>query len=127
MVCRARKLYPAALLLLTAPGAAQDPDPALATNPFDRPAFVVTLGDVASPGPMALPVRLELRTTMVGEDAALANIDGEILSAGDTVDGYRVASIREGRVILTKDGERIVLDVYATQLGEDEGRDELQR
>ena len=127
MVCRVTNLYPAAVLVLAAPGAAQDPDSALATNPFDRPAFVVNLRDAAAPGPMTPPVRLDLRTTMVGKDAAMANINGQILSVGDTFDGYRVASIREGRVILTKDGERIALDVYATQRGEDEERNELQR
>lgn len=127
MPCRATKFYPTALLLLAAPSAAQDPDPTLATNPFDRPAFVVNLSDAAARGPLAPAVLLDLRTTMVGKDAAFANINGEILSVGDTLDGYRVVSIREGRVILTKDGERMALDVYARQRGEDEGRDEPQR
>ena len=104
----------------------QDGGAALATNPFDRPGFVVNLGEVASRGPLAPPSPLELRTTIVGTDSALANINGQILSVGDIYDGYRVASIREGRVVLTKDGERTELDIYARQRGEDEERNELQ-
>ena len=109
----------------------QEPDQnggaSLATNPFDRPGFVVNLGAVAPQGPMAPPSPLELRTTIVGNNSALANINGQILSVGDTYDGYRVASIREGRVVLAKDGERTELDIYARQRGEDEERDELER
>ena len=110
---------------------AQEPDQkvdaTLATNPFDRPGFVLNLSEAVASGLTLAPVRLELRTTMVGADSALANINGQIVSVGETLDGYRVAAIREGRVIVTKDGERIELDIYAQQRGEDEGRDEVRR
>ncbi len=126
-----RLAYILAAAALPMLGNAQEPaessDATLATNPFDRPGFVVNLSEAAAPGPMSAPVRLELRTTVVGADSALANINGQVVTVGETLDGYRVAAIREGRVILTKDGERIELDVYAQQRGEDQGRDELQR
>lgn len=102
-------------------------DVTLATNPFDRPSFVLNLDESTTTGQMRVPLRLELRTTVVGADSALANINGQVVTVGETLDGYRVAAIREGRVILTKDGERIELDIYAQQRGEEEGRDEVQR
>ena len=68
-------------------------------------------------------MRLELRATMVGSDSAMANINGQILSVWQTYEGYRVIAIREGRVVLSKDGERLELNIYERQRGVTEGRE----
>jgi len=39
----------------------------------------------------------------------IANIDGEILSVGEEIDGFLLKSIEEGRVILMKNGEEVVI------------------
>lgn len=97
---------------------AQEAQQPLRHNPFNRPASMVALGSAAAPAPT--PVELELRATLVANGVAFANIDGEILAVGQSHAGYRVVRIEEGRAVVVKDGERLVLDVYARQLGADE-------
>jgi hypothetical protein len=81
-----------------------------ARNPFTRPAYMIAaLAPTAAP--VAIP-ELRLRATLIGSGAPLANIDGEILTIGQTHAGYRLARIQEGRVVLLKDGERTLLEVY---------------
>jgi hypothetical protein len=79
-------------------------------NPFDRPRGIVALA-ASRPAAAAVPPDLELRATLTGADRAMANIDGEILSLGDNYLDYRVAAIAESRVVLTKNGERLVLEL----------------
>ena len=113
-----------------ATASAQDSPPQLRINPFTRPAYTLTLDAVARPVAQQVPIALELRATMVGPDSAYANINGRILSAGQGLEGYRVLWINEGRAMLVKDGERLLLNVYERQLGldrEQEGRPELSR
>lgn len=125
MIGRIDQLIGAAVLALAAVAApAQDAPGSIRNNPFERPGFVISLGAPATPAQAAPPVRLELRATMVGSDSAMANINGEILSVWQTYEGYRVIAIREGRVVLSKDGERLELNIYERQRGVTEGRDD---
>jgi hypothetical protein len=101
---------------------AQSNAASLRANPFDRPDFVMNLGRVTSPEITAFepPVELALRATMVSGDGALANINGELLSVGQRIEGYRVARITEGRVLLRNGSEELVLDVYKRQRASEE-------
>ena len=60
------------------------------------------------------PVELRLLATLVSDGRSLANLNGEVLAAGATYEGYRLLSIGEGRVVLMKDGERTTLDLHDT-------------
>ena len=116
-------LFPAALALGSSAVLAQELLERTGTNPFDRPDFVMNLGSPATVAQAIEPVRLELRATMVGTGSAMANINGEILSVWQTYEGYRVIAIREGRVVLSKDGARLELNIYDRQQGVSENRD----
>ena len=102
-----RWLLAALLTLVAAPGVrvlAQGEEVTLRHNPFTRPV----LGDVAQRGAPAArtePAPLELRATLVGGGAPLANIDGKLLGVGDEIAGYRLARIGEGYVELVKGEE----------------------
>jgi hypothetical protein len=93
-------------------------------NPFNRPAFTLALRSAGTPLAGQLPAALALRATLVAEGLMLANIDGEILAVGETHAGYRVAAISEGQAVLVKDGERLILDVYARQTASDVTNDD---
>lgn len=108
------------LALSATAGLAQEPTGSLQANPFTRPDYMVSLPATAGPVITNEPVALELRTTLVANGTSLANINGTILSAGQTIEGHRLLFISEGRVVLSHSGERVVLDVYEQQLGSDE-------
>ena len=108
--------------LLCVSAQAQGPVPVPTKNPFDRPGFMVTLID-AAPERASSPVRLELRATLVSSERMLANINGTILAPGDSFEGYRLEHVQEGRAIVSKEGERVTLDVYERQQGAGESRD----
>jgi len=122
---RSAKIAAAAFVLYMIGGTAvaQEAAPALKSNPFSRPAFVVDLPRAPAPLLVTQPAALELRTTLVGDGKALANINGEILAVGQSYENYRVLSIAEGRVVLSNDGERIALDLYEMQRGSVENDD----
>lgn len=110
-----------ALLVLGGPALkAQEAAPPLSHNPFSRPPYMLALNAAPTAGESPTqPVALELRATLVAEGVAMANIDGEILAIGQSYAGYRLVHVEEGRVIVVKDGERMVLDVYTRQTGAD--------
>jgi hypothetical protein len=111
----ARYAIAAVITLAGTVAVAQEGAGAPTHNPFDRPAFMIGSRNNAPPAPVATPVRLELRATLVTAGKALANINGEILTVGDSYEGYRVVHVEEGRAIVVKSGERQVLDVYERQ------------
>jgi len=100
----------------------QEPPAGLTKNPFSRPDYMVVLQDAPAAIFAPEPVELRLIATLVSNGSPLANIDGEVLTTGDTYEGYRVLAIREGRVVLMKDGERTTLDLH-DRTDTDETRD----
>jgi hypothetical protein len=115
-VTRGKFLLAAGSLMLIAVTqlGAQD-GPTLRVNPFDRPEFVMTLGQVATPDRIEPVVELRLRATLVGDEGVIANINGRLLGVGDTYEGYTVQRIREGRVVMRSASDQLVLDVYLNQ------------
>lgn len=105
------------LVLTSSSVIAQSNTVRLQANPFNRPGFVMNLGQAAAPAVAAIerPAELELRATMVASDAELANINGEVLRVGESIGGYRIVRITEGRVMLRNGSEDLVLDVYQNQ------------
>ena len=104
---------------------AQTEAPRPRANPFDRPDFIMNLGEATETEIVVRPTQLLLRATMVTSNSALANINGELLSVGQRIEGYRVSRITEGRVVLYDGGDQLVLDVYQSQReSEQERRDD---
>ena len=102
-----------ALVCCTVP--AQERPVGLSKNPFSRPDYMVVLQDAPASAVFAAePVELHLIATLVSNGRPLANIDGEVLTTGDSYEGFRVLAIDEGRVVLIKDGERTTLNLHDT-------------
>lgn len=84
----------------------------LHVNPFKRPGLnAAPTGGEPSPAAekvSAVPP-LVLEGTVLASRAPLARINGKILEVGDSIEGYRLASIGSGQVTLNKAGEIMVL------------------
>ena len=102
---------------------AQTDAPRLKANPFDRPNFIMNLGEATATEIVERPTELLLRATMVTRNNALANINGELLSVGQRIEGYRVARITEGRAVLSNGTDQLVLDVYQSQRSSEQETD----
>lgn len=79
-------------------------------DPFARPAATV----VAGPAPVipAEPPRVpELRAVVLAGSRALANIDGTVVTVGDTVAGWRVIRIAERTVVLDRAEAHITISL----------------
>jgi hypothetical protein len=99
---------------------ANDEPPALAHNPFSRPAAEANNIDrgVADTG-VRSGSTLILRATMVGPAEHLANVAGRILKPGDEIHGYLLVSIHEEHAVFKKDGKLTTVYVKP-QLVEDD-------
>ena len=85
------------LVLACCSAAGQEPPVGLSKNPFSRPDYMVVLQDAPASAVFAAePVELHLIATLVSNGRPLANIDGEVLTTGDSYEGFRVLAIDEG-------------------------------
>lgn len=83
-------------------------DVELKTNPFERPVLSDSDADqhMIAKEPAA---EMALLGTMAAGHNSLANIGGEILAIGETVNGYTIVSIEEHYVVLQKDDNKTTL------------------
>ena len=77
-------------------------------NPFLRPAPESTSG---APGAAATGDELTLRATLTDHGQALANINGRLIRPGDEINGYRIVTIDEGSVVLSRGAQERRLTV----------------
>ena len=101
------------LLVIACPGTASA-DQLPAKNPFNKPDFM----NVVEEAPSRLATsdvpteELSLKATLLAEGRGLANIDGVVLAPGDEYQGYRLLNVTEEGVVLERDGNRVVLQLY---------------
>ncbi len=74
-------------------------EPALVHNPFARPDVAAT---VSPSGAVSGGWPEELRATLVDGKQSLANLDGTLVTVGETVGGATVMHIGEGVVTLVR-------------------------
>jgi hypothetical protein len=81
-------------------------------NPFAHPLPESSqpVPDTAGSAP-ASSAPLELRGTMLAGRDSLANIGGRIVGIGQEVDGYRIVSIHERRIVVEKNGDQRTLSL----------------
>lgn len=79
-------------------------------DPFARPAVAVT-APPAETEPAAPPPIPQLRAVVLAGPRPLANIDGNVVTAGDTVAGWRVGHIAERSVALHRAGTHITISL----------------
>lgn len=71
-------------------------------------------GLVAAESVTADHIELHLEATMISALRRVAIIDGSTVNVGDLYQGYRVASIDEGSVVLAQRGEKTSLTLQPT-------------
>lgn len=94
--------YLYALLLLSSALPAQ----AQLRDPFARPAPAAPAAVLSTEAP---PAPLRLRALILNGTRSLANIDGDVVAAGDRGPGYTVLRIDERGVLVTRGGRRQLL------------------
>lgn len=84
--------------------------PVIHHDPFRRPAGSTTDAEPGQPAPPAAwqPI---LRGVLLAGKASLANVDGQMVAIGETLEGHRLVSISDHRAVFEKDGRRLVLDM----------------
>ena len=86
--------------------------PVLRTNPFILPGLAATpVEQEGAAGVQTHTADLVLRGTLMAGSDPMANIGGVILEIGGEVNGYRLVSVGERKVIVEKDGVRKTLTI----------------
>ena len=83
----------------------------LQTNPFERPAVAEQQENMAMSSTNSATLALQLRATMQAGSKSLANISGMIIGIGQNIDGYKLVSVGERSVVLSKNGSSKTLSV----------------
>ena len=89
--------------------------PTLRFNPFKTPPPAAPAPGAAPAGPREGTRGFEpiLFSTVVGRSGRLANLGGEILSIGESANGYRLVSVRPFEATFEHDGKMITIEVSA--------------
>lgn len=103
------------LLVIGATGAAlADPPPAdtaaplLRHDPFRRPGGT-QVGAIAPA--VEVEWRPRLRGVLLAGRSSLANVEGQMVGIGESLDGHRLLSVTDYQAVFEKDGRRITLDM----------------
>lgn len=118
---RARRAASLALLLCLVSGASRGgAAPGLRHDPFTRPgatgnsvpgAVAPLLG--GAPGDavavVEVPWQPELRGVMLAGRASVANVGGTTLGLGESIDGWRLLQIEDGKAVFGRGGRRTTL------------------
>jgi len=86
-------------------------------NPFIKPIEIV-VENVPSNDEKAPSDNLILRGTMSSGDEAIANINGEMLIVGQSINGFEVKHVNLSSVVLINDGKERVLTLNDISLNE---------
>jgi hypothetical protein len=104
---------PATPPTLPVEGRKQDDKPAappIRHDPFRRPAGSPNPAESGQPAPPAA-WQPTLRGVLLAGKASLANVDGQMVALGETLEGHRLVSISDHQAVFEKDGRRMVLDM----------------
>jgi hypothetical protein len=78
----------------------------LSHNPFDKPSVLaVTKRDTATSQPEEEMETLEITATLVSDAMPMVIAAGEMLGIGESVSGYRLISVAEGKATFNKNGK----------------------
>jgi hypothetical protein len=92
---------------------ASDAEPTmLQTNPFLRPTLeVINSGSSNSTVNKAPVGSMRLRGIMRANSNSVANIDGEIISIGQQIQGYTLITVQQRHIVLDRNGMLITLSI----------------
>ena len=100
---------------------ASDAEPTiLQTNPFLRPTHEEINSGNSNSTTNKTPVgSMRLRGIMRANSNSVANIDGEIISIGQQIQGYRLISVQQRHIVLDRNGTQITLSIDNAADGND--------
>ena len=104
-----------ALALQPAASSAASPDDGTSTalrhNPFRRPV-AAGAADESRPASVTAPEwRPTLRGVLLAGGKSLANVEGQMVAIGETLDGHRLLSVSEYQAVFEMNGRRTTLDM----------------
>jgi len=84
----------------------------LQTNPFLRPILEGTNSGNSNSKVNKTPVgSMRLRGIMRANSNSVANIDGEIISIGQQIQGYTLISVQQRHIVLDRSGTQVTLSI----------------
>lgn len=84
----------------------------LQNNPFLRPGHENINSENSNSTSNKKPVgSMQLRGIMRANSNSVANIDGEIISIGQQIQGYTLISIQQRHIVLERSGTKITLSI----------------
>ncbi len=107
-------------VLLSAQAGATEPQVELQRNPFERPATeeltanAATLNDGLTAGRDP-----ELRGVLVAGSKSVVDFGGVILQIGESINGYLLLSVEEGKAIFGRSDKKIVFSLYEQENSEE--------
>ena len=86
----------------------------LRNNPFSRPEIVN-----APPPPPVAPVvvippeaiELDLTATLVSATSPMIFVDGELLTIGEKIEGFKLIAVMEGKAVFVRDGKKFAFAI----------------
>ena len=83
----------------------------LKKNPFKRPVFVSDKNKTSFATTSSLGDELDLRAAMFAGKNSLVNIGGNIVRIGEEINGYRLMSVLEDKVIFSKNNSLFTISL----------------
>lgn len=99
------------LALETASPEPQMIHPFLKNDPFQMPNLAGNTTDNKLVTATVSGNGLELRGILMSSSNPMVNVNGEVLSVGDVIDGYRLIDVTEINAVFEKQENRITLDL----------------
>ena len=76
-------------------------------DPFEQPAFLKPPVHTERKISHVTKPRLELRSILQAGDESMVNLNGQILTIGDTYRGYKLVEVNKQSAVLEKNGSKI--------------------
>lgn len=108
-------------VLIPALAGATEPQVRLQRNPFERPATeqltanAATLNDDLTAGRDP-----GLRAVLVAGSKSVVDFGGVILQIGESINGYSLLSVEEGKAIFSRNDKKIVFSLYEQENSEEQ-------
>lgn len=99
------------ILLASAICIADQQTKVLKKNPFTKPENLVDLPVSSVDRQDGTEAELVLRATLTSINRSIANVNGNMLSIGDKIEGYELIKIQVGAATLMRGGKTLTLQV----------------
>ena len=92
----------------------------LSNNPFTRPQILKPKPPPKVPVDIDVPIEeidLKISATMVSDQSPMAVVDGNLVAVGDSVRGFKLVRVEEGRAMFVRGGRKYSFDIQTDNDG----------